>query len=38
MIDSFLPQLTDDSVRVMAEKMKAEQAKEIQEFSAKAGS
>ena len=37
MIDSFLPRLTDDSVRAMAEKMRSDQEKEIGEFSKKAG-
>jgi uncharacterized protein (DUF305 family) len=37
MIDSFLPRLTDDSVRTMAEKMRTDQEKEIAEFSKKAG-
>ena len=37
MIDSFLPRLTDDSVRTMAEKMRSDQEKEIQEFSKKTG-
>jgi uncharacterized protein (DUF305 family) len=37
MIDSFLPRLSDDSVRTMAEKMRSDQEKEIGEFSKKAG-
>lgn len=37
MVDSFLPRLSDDSVRTMAEKMRSDQEKEIEEFSRKAG-
>lgn len=38
MIDSALPTLTDHQLKAMAEKMKAQQAKEIPEFRQKAGS
>lgn len=38
MIDSFLPRLSDDSIRAMAQKMRSDQAKEIEEFKAKASS
>lgn len=37
MIDQFMPQFTDQEVRQMAEKMKADQQKEIQELRAKLG-
>lgn len=38
MIDQFLPRLTKPAVRQMAEKMKAEQLREITEFEQKAAS
>jgi uncharacterized protein (DUF305 family) len=36
MIDQYLPQLSDAKLKTMAEKMKADQQKEIQQFEAKA--
>jgi uncharacterized protein (DUF305 family) len=35
MIDQYLPQLTDPKLKAMAEKMKADQQKEIQQFEPK---
>jgi uncharacterized protein (DUF305 family) len=37
MIDSMMPSLTDEKVKQMATKMKADQQREIQEFERKAG-
>jgi hypothetical protein len=36
MIDQYLPQLSDAKLKAMAEKMKADQQKEIQQFEPKA--
>ena len=38
MIDQFLPRLTKPELKQMAEKMRADQQKEIQEFQRKASS